>query len=81
MFGILHVFYNGPITLLRTSKILEMDHDSSTGGRGLCLLKGGPRSPRFGGGEEKLHKRGRDISNNCIKKQFILSKPESIIWI
>ena len=81
MFRILHVFCNGPITLLRTSKILAMDHDSSVGGRGICLLKGGPCSPRFGGGEENLHKCGRDRSNNCIKKQFILSEPESIIRI
>ena len=73
VFDILHVFYNGLSTLLRTSKILPMEHDSSTGGRGICLLEGGPHSTRCGG--EKLHERGRDGSDNCIKKQLILSEP------
>ena len=81
MFDILHVFCNGPITLLRTGKILEMDHDLSTRGRGVCLLKGGPHSSRCGGGGDKLHKRGRDGSDNSIKKQLILSKLKSIIKI
>ena len=81
MFDILHVFCNGQITLLGTSKILAMDHDPSTGGRGICLLEGVPRSPRCCGGGEKLHEHGRDGSDNCIKKQLILSKPKSIIWI
>ena len=79
MFDILLVFCNGLITLLRTGKILAMDHDSFAGGRGICFLEGGPRSPRCGG--EKLHERGRDESDNCIKKQLILSEPESIIRI
>ena len=52
--------FNGPITLLRTGKILAMDHDPSAGGRGICLLEGGPRNPRCGGGGEKLYKHGRD---------------------
>ena len=81
MFDILHVFYNGLSTLLRTGKILAMDHDPSAGGRGICLLKGGPRSPRCCGGGEKLHDRGRDGFDNCIKKQLILSEPKSIIRI
>ena len=81
VFDILHVFCNGLITLLRTDKILVMDHDPSVGGRGICLLKGGPRSLRCGGGGEKLHERRRDGSDDFIKKQLILSKPESIIRI
>ena len=68
MFDIFHVFCNGPITFLRIGKILAIDHDSSAGKRGICLLEGGPRSPRCGGGGEKLHERGRDGFNNCIKK-------------
>ena len=68
MFDILHVFCNCSITLLRTSKILAMDHDPSAGGKCICLLKGGLCSPRCGGGEEKLYERGRDRSDNCIKK-------------
>ena len=82
MFDILHVLCNGLITLLRIAKILVIDHDLSSGGRGICLLEGGPRNPRYGGGGEKLHERGRDGSDNCIKKQLILSDPESIsrIW-
>ena len=55
LFNILHVFCNGLSTLLRTDKILSMKHDLSAGGRGRCLLKGGPCSPRCGGGGEKLH--------------------------
>ena len=35
VFNILHVFCNGPITLLRTSKILAMDNDPSMGVRGM----------------------------------------------
>ena len=58
-----------------------MDHDSSAGGRGICHLKAGPRSPRCGGGGEKLHERGREGFDNCIKKQLILSEPENIIQI
>ena len=81
MFDILHVLCNGPSTLLRTDKILAMDHDPSAGGRGICLLKGGPRSPRGCEGGEKLHEHGRDGSDNCIKKQFILLELESIILI
>ena len=46
MFDILHVVCNGLITLLRTSKILAIDHDQSVGGRDICLLEGGPRNPR-----------------------------------
>ena len=81
MFDILHVFSNGLITLLRTRKFLVMDYDPSAGGRGICLLEGGPHIPRCGGGGEKLHKRGRDGSDKCIKKQLILLEPESIIRI
>ena len=80
VFDILHVLCNGLITLLRTRKIMVMDHDSSAGGRDICLLEGGPRSLRCGGGE-KLYKRGRDRSDNCIKNQLILLEPESIIQI
>ena len=76
---IFHVLCNGPSTLLRTGKILAMDHDPSTGGRDICLLEGGPPSSRCGGGGEKLHERGREGSDNCIKKQLILSEPKSII--
>ena len=81
MFDILHVFCYGPITLLRTGKILVMDHHPSAGRRGICLLEGGPRNPRCGGGGEKLHEHGRDRSDNCIKKKLIFSEPESIIRI
>ena len=81
MLNILHVFYNGSITLLRIGKILAMDHDLTIGGRGIFLLGGGPRVPICGGGGEKLHESGRDESYNCIKKQLILSEPESIIQI
>ena len=81
MFDILHVFYNGPITMPRIGKILAMDHDPSVGGRGIYLLEGGPRNLRFSGGGKTLHKRGRDESDNCIKKQMILSELESIIRI
>ena len=81
MFDILHVSCNGLSTFLRTSNILVMDHDSFAGRRGICLLEGGPRSSRCGGGGEKLHEHGRDGSDNCIKKQLILMKPESIIRI
>ena len=82
MFDILHVFYNGPITLVRTRKILVMDHDPSAGRRGICLLEGGPRNPRYGGGGEKLHEHGRDGSGNYIEKRLILLELESIsrIW-
>ena len=79
MFDIFHVVYNALITLLRTGKILVINHDPSVGSRGICLLEGDPRILRCGGGGEKLHERGRDGSDNCIKKQWILSKPESII--
>ena len=44
VFDILHVFCNGLITLLRAGKILAMDHDPSTGGRGICLLEGGSQA-------------------------------------
>ena len=40
VFDILHVLCNGPITLLRTGKILAMDHDPSIGGKGVCLSRG-----------------------------------------
>ena len=79
VFDILHVLCNGPITLLRTSKILAMDHDPSMGGRGICLLEGDLSSPRCGGGGEKLHEHGRDGSDNFLKKQLILLEPKSII--
>ena len=81
MFDILHVFCNSLITLLRTGKILAMNHDPFAGGRGLCLIEGGPRSPRCSRGGEKLHKYGRDKFNNCIKIQLILLELESIIHI
>ena len=81
VFDILNVFCNDFSTLLKTGKILAMDHDPSAGGRGICLLEGGPRSPRCGGGGEKLYECERDESDNCIKKQLILLEPESIIWI
>ena len=64
MFDILKVFCNSQITLLRTAKILAMDHNPSARRRGICLLKGSPRSLRCGGGGEKLHERGRDKSDN-----------------
>ena len=81
VFDILYVFCNGLSTLLRTGKILVMDHDLSAGERDICLLKGGPHSPRCGRGGEKLHELGRDGFDNCIKKQLILSEPKSIIRI
>ena len=81
MFDILHVFCNGSSTLSRTDKIMVIDHDPSLGGRGICLLKGGPCISRCGGGGEKLHWYGRDRFNNFIKKKLILLGPESIIHI
>ena len=77
MFDILHVLCNGPSTLLRIGKILAMDHDLSAGGRGICLLEGGPYSLRCGGGGEKLNEHGRYRYDNCIKKQLILLELES----
>ena len=41
VFDILHVSCNGPITLMRTGKILAMDHDPSAGGRDICLSSRG----------------------------------------
>ena len=38
VFDILHVFCNGSITLLRTGKILAMDHDPSAGGRDIYVF-------------------------------------------
>ena len=35
MFDILHIGYNGSITLLRAGKILAMDHDPSLRKRGM----------------------------------------------
>ena len=81
MFSFLNVLCNGPITLLRTSKILAMDHDPFAGGRGICLLEGGPHSPKCGGGGKILHERGSDGSDNFIMKQLILSETKSIIRI
>ena len=52
MFYNLHALCNGLITLLRTNKILAMDHDPAMGKKGICLLEGGPRNPRCGGGGE-----------------------------
>ena len=60
---------------------MPIDHDPSTGGRGVCLFEGGPHSLRCGGGGEKLHERGKDEYDSCIKKQLILSDPKSIIQI
>ena len=68
VFDILYVFCNGLSTSMRTSKILAMDHDLPAVGREVCLLEGGPRSLRCGGGGKKLHERGRDGSDNCTKK-------------
>ena len=81
MFDILYVFCNSSITLLKTGKILAMDHDLSTRGRGICLLEGDSRSPRCGGRGEKRHKRWSDGSDNCIKKKLILLDLDSIIRI
>ena len=61
--------------------ILAMNHDPSIGDRGICLLEGGLRNSRCGGGGEKLHEHGRDKYDNCIKKQLILLELESIIRI
>ena len=55
VFDILHIGFNGSITLLRAGKILEMDHDSSLRRRGICLLESSPRNPRNDGGRDKLH--------------------------
>ena len=44
-------------------------------------MSGGLPSSRCGGGGEKMHERGRKGSDNCIKKQLILSEPKSIIQI
>ena len=55
VFDILHIGYSGSITFLRAGKILTMDHDPSSRRRDICLLKSNPRSPRSGGGRDKLH--------------------------
>ena len=55
MLDILHIVGNSPITLLRVGKILVMGHDPSTRMRGIRLLESGPRTPRCGGGRDKLH--------------------------
>ena len=55
VFDILHIDCNGSISLLRDVKILVMDHDPSVRRRGICLLESSPRSPRSGGGRDKLH--------------------------
>ena len=55
VFEILHIGYNGSITLLRAGKILATDHDPSSRRRGICLLESSPHSPRSGGGRDKLH--------------------------
>ena len=81
VFNILHLFCNCSITLPRTGKIMAMDHDPFMGGRGVCLLDGGPCTLRCGRGGEKLHEHGRDGYDNCIKKKLILSELESIIHI
>ena len=41
MFDILQIFCNGSSTLPRIFMILTINHDPSTGGRGICLLEGG----------------------------------------
>ena len=55
VFDILHIGFNGSITLLRAGKILAMDHDLSLRRRGICLLESSPRNPRNDGGRDKLH--------------------------
>ena len=55
MFNILHIVSNRPITLLRTGKILAMDHDLSARLRGIRLFESGLHSLRSGGGRDKLH--------------------------
>ena len=55
MFDILHIGYNGSITLLRADNILVMDYDSFSRMRGICLLESSPSSSRSGGGRDKLH--------------------------
>ena len=56
VFDILHIGCNGLITLLRADKILAiLDHDPFSLRRGICLLESSPRSPRSGGGRDKLH--------------------------
>ena len=55
VFDILPIDYNDLITLLRAGKISMMDHDPSLRRRGICLLDSSPRSPRSGGGRDKLH--------------------------
>ena len=55
MFDILHILGNSLITMLRTDKILLMDHDSSTQRRGICLFESSPCSTSCGGGRDKLH--------------------------
>ena len=75
MFDILHVFCNGSSTLLRTDKILSMDHDSSTGGRGICLLEGGPRSPRCGGVKVRVREYNSNLGREK-RHQAELSSPK-----
>ena len=55
MFDILHIGYNGSITLLRVGKILVMDHDLSSRRRGICLLESSPHKLRSSRGRDKLH--------------------------
>ena len=55
VFDILHRVDNSSITLMRADKILLMNHDSFARRRGICLIESGSRSPRCGGGRDKLH--------------------------
>ena len=81
MFDILHIFGNSLITLLRTNKIMAMDHDPSTRRRGIRLFKSSPCNTRCDGGRDKLHYGGRDGPNNCIEKQLVLSTPFYMVRI
>ena len=55
VFDIMHIVSNSPITLMRTDKILMMNHDPSTRRRGKRLFESSPCSTRCGGGKDKLH--------------------------
>ena len=68
LFDILHMVGNSLVTLLRTSKILVMDHDPSARRRGILLFESSLCSTRCGGGRDKLQKGGRYRPNNCIKR-------------
>ena len=89
VFDILHIVGNSPIILLRTSKIIAMDHDPSACRRDIHLFESSPSHIRCGegrnelhyGGRDELHYGGRNGPKNCIEKQLVLSELENMVRI